>query len=227
LQRGPAGLLQGVGEPGGAVNLVRKRAPAKLSFEAGSSVGSFGLRRMPADLGSRLSANSSDNTLRGRLVAVKEHRESHVDLLFADKQVLYGTREWDLTPFTTLHVRAPAAQQGQVFAPFTPRQQINLGARYAFSDSTWHGLQGLSVGGGVSWRSRVYAQAQAGPVQVTSAANALANLNLAYTSGPHRRIRLAIENLFDKKYYEQVAGVNRQNFHGSPRSIMLSLNLLL
>jgi len=567
LLRGPAGLLQGVGEPGGAVNLVRKRAPAKLSVEAGGSVGSFGLRRMQADLGSSLGSNSP---LRGRLVAVNEHRDSYVDLLFAHKQALYGTLEWDMTPFTTLsigatsqrlnsmddlglparadgslldlpvssfvgsqqnrqdysfddrfielehrflggglvkaawrsvhrdnfyrsgradspvepdgsftfarvdflgalqdrsadlylatpfvlagrqhrlllgashnqrealnnnfiygpsssfdlnqrdyqkapypqltlpgfssrtereeralygqiqysaterwrllvggrfswaeqqltststgqitarsapgrkfipnlavlvdikpqltayaslaqsmvlqavadasgrllpprraqqvelglkgdhadgsmqtraalfriddrdramgdpeapgafvaagqarseglelqanarptarwalqasyaytqtlYVRAPAVQQGQVFAPFTPRQQINLGARYAFSDSTWHGLQGLSVGGGVSWRSSVYAQAQAqaGPVQVTSAANALANLNLAYASGPHRRIRLAIENLFDKKYYEQVAGVNRQNFYGSPRSIVLSLDLVL
>lgn len=106
LLRGPAGLLQGVGEPGGAVNLVRKRAPDKPAFEAGGSVGSFGLHRMQADLGGRLNGHDSSGALRGRLVAVKEHRNSYVDLLFADKQALYGTLEWDLTPFTTLSIGA-------------------------------------------------------------------------------------------------------------------------
>ncbi len=563
LLRGPAGLLQGVGEPGGAVNLVRKRAPAKRSFETGGSVGSFGLRRMQADLGGSLNAAS---TLRGRLVAVNEHRDSYVDLLFAHKQALYGTLEWDVTSFTTLsigatrqrldsmddlglparadgrlldlpvssfvgsqqnrqnlsfddrfieiehqflggglvkaawrsvhrenfyrsgraaspvaadgsfafarddfrgalqdrsadlylatpfmlaghehrlllgashnqratldnnfavgprssfdlfrrdyqtapypelslpgftsrterderalygqvqyslarpwrllvggrlswaheqvistgtgqitassapgrkfvpnlamlvdltpqltayaslaqslvvqsasdasgrllpprrarqvelglkgdhadgrlqtraalfriddsdraladpevpgafvaggqvrseglelqanakptshwalqasyaytqtlYVQAPVIQQGQLFAPFTPRQQLNLGARYAFGDGIWKGLQGLSVGGGVFWRSQVYAQADS--VQVASGPVALANLNLTYTAGQHWRIGLAVENLFDKKYYEQVTGVNRQNFYGSPRSAVLSLDFLI
>lgn len=37
--RGPAGLLQGASEPGGTVNLVRKRAPAKLAIGADAAVG--------------------------------------------------------------------------------------------------------------------------------------------------------------------------------------------
>lgn len=101
--RGPAGLLQGVGEPGGAVNLVRKRAPAEPQFEAGLRVGSFGLRRLQADLGRRLNDSGS---VRGRLVAVEERRDSYVDLLFANRHALYGTLEWDLTPSTVLSIGA-------------------------------------------------------------------------------------------------------------------------
>src|SRR3989344_3043356 len=48
--RGPAGLLQGASEPGGTVNLVRKRAPAKLAIGADAAAGSFGLRRGTVDV---------------------------------------------------------------------------------------------------------------------------------------------------------------------------------
>lgn len=39
--RGPAGLLQGAGEPGGAVNLVRKRALGTLRIGGGAQLGSL------------------------------------------------------------------------------------------------------------------------------------------------------------------------------------------
>ncbi len=104
--RGPAGLLQGASEPGGTVNLVRKRAPAKLAINADAAVGSFGMRRGVVDVGGGLNAEGS---LRARAVAVAEDRDSHVDVLFNNKRLGYGTVEWDLTPATTLSVGA--AQQ--------------------------------------------------------------------------------------------------------------------
>lgn len=104
--RGPAGLLQGASEPGGTVNLVRKRAPAKLAINADAAVGSFGMRRGVVDVGGSLNA---EGTLRARAVAVAEDRNSHVDVLFNNKRLGYGTVEWDLTPATTLSVGA--AQQ--------------------------------------------------------------------------------------------------------------------
>lgn len=101
--RGPAGLLQGAGEPGGAVNLVRKRALGTLRIGAGAQLGSFGLRRVEADLTGPLNAAG---TLRGRVVVVEDRRDSFVDLLFSNKHAAYGTLELDLAPSTTLSVGA-------------------------------------------------------------------------------------------------------------------------
>lgn len=104
--RGPAGLLQGASEPGGTVNLVRKRAPAKLAIGADAAVGSFGLRRGTVDVGGGLNA---EGTIRARAVAVVEDKDSFVDTLFNNKRLGYGTLEWDITPSTTVSVGA--AQQ--------------------------------------------------------------------------------------------------------------------
>lgn len=101
--RGPAGLLQGAGEPGGAVNLVRKRALDSLRIGGGAQVGSFGLRRLEADLTGPLNAAG---TLRGRVVVVEDRRDSFVDLLFSNKHAAYGTLELDIAPSTTLSVGA-------------------------------------------------------------------------------------------------------------------------
>ncbi len=99
--RGPAGLLQGAGEPGGAINLVRKRALGTLGIGANVSAGSLGLRRADLDVTGALNAAG---TLRGRVVAVKEDRNSHVDTLFNNREAAYGTLEFDFTPSTTFSV---------------------------------------------------------------------------------------------------------------------------
>ena len=104
--RGPAGLLQGASEPGGTVNLVRKRAPAKLAIGADAAVGSFGLRRGTVDVGGGLNA---EGTIRARAVAVVEDKDSFVDTLFNNKRLGYGSLEWDIAPSTTVSVGA--AQQ--------------------------------------------------------------------------------------------------------------------
>lgn len=99
--RGPAGLLQGAGEPGGSINLVRKRALGTLAIGANASVGSFGLRRADVDVTGALNAAG---TLRARVVGVKEDRNSHVDTLFNNRETAYGTLEFDFSPSTTLSV---------------------------------------------------------------------------------------------------------------------------
>ena len=104
--RGPAGLLQGSGEPGGAVNLVRKRAMGTLKIGGNAMLGSFGLRRLDADLTGPLNAAG---TLRGRVVVVEDRRDSFVDLLFSNKHAAYGTLELDVGPSTTLSVGGPLA----------------------------------------------------------------------------------------------------------------------
>lgn len=99
--RGPAGLLQGAGEPGGAINLVRKRALGQLAVGANASVGSFDFKRADVDVTGPL---NEAGTLRGRVVGVVDRRNSHVDTVFNNKQLGYGTLEFDITPATTLSV---------------------------------------------------------------------------------------------------------------------------
>ncbi|MDO9002582.1 MAG: TonB-dependent siderophore receptor [Aquabacterium sp.] len=98
--RGPAGLLQGAGEPGGAINLVRKRALGRLAVGA-NAVGSFDFKRADVDVTGPL---NEAGTLRGRVVGVIDRRNSHVDTVFNHKQLGYGTLEFDITPATTLSV---------------------------------------------------------------------------------------------------------------------------
>ncbi|WP_374608615.1 TonB-dependent siderophore receptor [Diaphorobacter nitroreducens] len=139
--------------------------------------------------------------------------------LEASGQVMPG---WDLLAgyaYTdTKYIKAPVAQQGQVFAPHTPRHLLNLSTRYAFRNAA---LRGVSVGGGVSWRSEFFAQS--GAIRIASGNYALANLQVAWQINDQLNLSLNVDNLFDKTYYEKVSGVSRQNFYGEPRKFVLAL----
>ena len=99
--RGPAGLLQGASEPGGTINLARKRARGEQALQTRFMLGSDNLQRMTADLTGPL---SEDGRLRGRVVAVQDQRESFVAELETDKTVGYGTLEYELLRQTTLSI---------------------------------------------------------------------------------------------------------------------------
>lgn len=97
--RGPAGLLQGAGEPGGTINLARKRARADFAGSAAAMLGSWNTKRAEFDITSKLTELGN---VRGRLVGVVDNRDSYVDVVKNDKTVVYGTIEIDLTSNTTL-----------------------------------------------------------------------------------------------------------------------------
>lgn len=101
--RGPAGLYQGAGEPGAAINLARKRAQAQAQVRGAASVGSWDAYRVELD---GTSALNDSGSLRGRAVAVVDDRQSYKDVVDGRKQVLYGTLEYDFDPATTLSVGA-------------------------------------------------------------------------------------------------------------------------
>lgn len=118
----------------------------------------------------------------------------------------------------TKYLQAPAAQQGQVFSPVTPRHSLNLSTRYALRSP---GLQGWSVGGGVAYRSEFYAQS--GALRLVSGDYAVLNAQVAYQINDHLGVSLTVDNLLDKTYYEKVSSVGRQNFYGEPRRITVAL----
>lgn len=99
IQRGAAGLFQGVGEPGIVVNLARKRALAQTQLRGQLSAGSWDAYRGEADATGALDASGR---LRGRIVGAYDDRRSYMDGVFGKKKLTYGTLEYDLLPSTTL-----------------------------------------------------------------------------------------------------------------------------
>ncbi|WP_341644827.1 TonB-dependent siderophore receptor [Thauera sp. SDU_THAU2] len=97
--RGASGLLNGVGEPSGAVNLVRKLPTAEFQAHVAAKYGSWDFYRVEADLGGPLTETGN---VRGRMVAVHQDNGMFVDRVEMEKQIFYGIVEVDLTPATIL-----------------------------------------------------------------------------------------------------------------------------
>lgn len=97
--RGPSGILQGAGSPSGTVNLVRKRAQRDTAISGALLTGSWDRYRAEADVTGALTA---DGSLRGRMVAFHDARNSFVDFDFRDMTGFYGTLEYDLGASTTM-----------------------------------------------------------------------------------------------------------------------------
>ncbi|MDQ2187189.1 TonB-dependent siderophore receptor [Alcaligenaceae bacterium A4P071] len=99
--RGPAGIFNGVGEPGGTVNLVRKRPTPDFTVTGTLTAGSWNNRRAEFDLSNRL---NEAGTLRGRVVGVYQDRDFFYDVANTKKTVGYGILEYDFSPATTMGV---------------------------------------------------------------------------------------------------------------------------
>ncbi|MFK0087065.1 TonB-dependent siderophore receptor [Pseudomonas sp. NPDC090755] len=97
--RGPSGLYQGAGEPGGTINLVRKRALGQFALGGELSAGSYDHYHSTVDITGPL---NSDGSLRGRFVTAYENNQSFVDYAQNERPMVYGRLEYDVTPDTTL-----------------------------------------------------------------------------------------------------------------------------
>lgn len=96
--RGAAGLWQGAGSFGGAINLVRKRATAS---------GGYGRATVDTNGGYRIEADAStaidrDGRYRVRAVGVYEDANSFIDYVGGEKILAYGAVDLDLTETTLL-----------------------------------------------------------------------------------------------------------------------------
>ena len=99
VMRGASGLLGGVGDPGGIINLVRKKPLATPQFVVEQSVGRWNSYRTMVDATGPLAA---DGRVRGRAVLSYEDRDFHVDITHNRSPKIYGVIEADLTPDTLL-----------------------------------------------------------------------------------------------------------------------------
>ncbi|MDN7890069.1 TonB-dependent siderophore receptor [Burkholderia cepacia] len=99
ILRGPAGSIDGMGEPGGVVNLVRKRPQDQFHLGTETQVDSFGSVRQMIDVTGPL---NKDGTLRGRAVLVGSTGMQSIERTRSKEVMAYGALDWDLTPRTTL-----------------------------------------------------------------------------------------------------------------------------
>lgn len=108
LMRGASGLLGGMGDPGGIVNIVRKKPLAQRQINGLLSLGSWNARRAELDASSPLSA---DGRIRGRAVLSYQKADSFLDQFSIEKPAIYGVLEADLTPATLLTLGASYGKQ--------------------------------------------------------------------------------------------------------------------
>lgn len=99
VMRGASGLLGGVGDPGGIINIVRKKPLAEPRFIVQQSVGSWQDYRTMVDATGPLAL---DGRVRGRAVLSYQDSDSFVDIKHTRSPQMYGVIEADLTPDTLL-----------------------------------------------------------------------------------------------------------------------------
>lgn len=105
--------------------------------------------------------------------------------------------------------------EGQPYNTAIPKHSLTAWTHYAFAEGM---LSGLEVGAGMRAVSKFYV---IGP-QYTNDYTVFSAL-LGYRISDRHKLALNVENLFDKKYYAKFGGPSRQNYYGTPLSVMLSL----
>ncbi|MBS7780913.1 TonB-dependent receptor [Acidovorax sp. CCYZU-2555] len=136
VMRGASGLLGGVGDPGGIINLVRKKPLAQAQVDVSLSAGSWDQRRTEIDVTGPLNAERS---VRGRAVLAYQDGNSYFDYVSQEKPSLYGVLEADLTPSTLLTVGASYGKVKQTgdyagLPRFTDGRDLGLPAHTVFSN---------------------------------------------------------------------------------------------
>ncbi|MBK5003201.1 TonB-dependent siderophore receptor [Pseudomonas sp. S31] len=95
--RGAGALFGGVGDPGGVINLVRKRPLSDFQLKFEAAAGSWDNYRSQIDLTGPLTESGN---VRGRLVTAYTDRQYFTDKLATQKPTVYGVFEVDLGPQT-------------------------------------------------------------------------------------------------------------------------------
>lgn len=141
----------------------------------------------------------------------------------ASGQLLPGL---DLTAgYTNLRTRYVVDRYNEAGSPFSlyePKHSFKLFVNYRFSQEA---LSRLSIGGGLHVSSGIVGAGAAGVREQKG--YAVASAHAAYQLTKDANITVVINNLFDRKYYERVGGLNTYNTPGEPRSVVVALRYWL
>ncbi|WP_442113806.1 TonB-dependent siderophore receptor [Pseudomonas sp. NUPR-001] len=99
--RGVDGLYSGSGNPGGSINLVRKRALDHNQLKFSTSAGSWDTYRTELDATGPL---TQAGNIRGRLGMAYQNNKFFYDVANMEKHLFYGSLEFDLSPNTLLTI---------------------------------------------------------------------------------------------------------------------------
>lgn len=139
--RGSDALYGTAGEPGGAINLVRKKPTKQFQVKALAHAGSWNNYRGELDVGGSIMA---DGRIRGRLVGVYEDREFFYDVAKSDKYLFYGIIEADITNSTLLtlggdFMRHDSTHWRNGLPRFSDGADLNLprGTFFGTNDDRW------------------------------------------------------------------------------------------
>ena len=137
ILQGASGLMSGAGEPGGTINLVRKRPTEQFQAHVEAQLGSWNKKRLVADISGSL---IDSGKIRGRVVALVDHSDSFTDYVFDNKQGVYGVVEADVTATTT--VGASVMYQKNDFNMHYGVPMAPNGADLGLPRSSFYGLGG-------------------------------------------------------------------------------------
>ncbi|WP_423453753.1 TonB-dependent siderophore receptor [Ottowia sp. VDI28] len=117
---------------------------------------------------------------------------------------------------------ATASNVGELFDTDTPRHLFKLSTMYRLPGA----LQGWRIGGSVYRQGAIYNKGTTSgvPFNITQSAYTVADLVIGWQATKNLDVRLNINNVFDKKYYNALSGSTGfpSNVYGEPRNVMLS-----
>lgn len=99
ILQGASGLMAGAGDPGGTINLVRKRPTGPFQAHVEAQLGSWNKKRLVGDISGAL---TDSGRVRGRAVVLVDHSNAFTDHVYDNKQGFYGIVEADVTATTTV-----------------------------------------------------------------------------------------------------------------------------
>ena len=118
---------------------------------------------------------------------------------------------------TTEYLKATAATNGTPIRTADPKRLLRLFTSYRLPGA----LDAWTVGGGVQAQSEIYNRS--GNLEASQSGYAVYNAMVQYRFDDHYSLQLNANNIFDRKYYRQVAPTTTGYYFGDPRNVSLTL----
>jgi len=118
---------------------------------------------------------------------------------------------------TTEYLKDTASNAGNAIRTTDPKRMLRLFTSYRLPGE----LEAWTIGGGVQAQSDIYNRS--GSAEASQSGYAVYNAMVNYRFNEHYTVQLNANNLFDKKYYRQVAPTPTGYYWGDPRNVSVTL----
>lgn len=109
-----------------------------------------------------------------------------------------------------------ATNVGKPYDTKLPKHQFKLSTSYRLPGD----LQHWRVGGSVQVQSRMYTEGTG--YRIAQGGYAVVGLNASYAINPRTELRINLNNVFDRHYYQNVGWLTGGNVFGTPRNVLLT-----